>query len=67
MAYVGLQFCSIFNAKEQIDASNFESFIQRLRRKFESLISEENNIRRMLSLNSEDSIESAISVLLSRK
>ncbi|OHT13771.1 hypothetical protein TRFO_15987 [Tritrichomonas foetus] len=67
MAYVGMQFSSLFNAKARIDESNFESFVHKLRKKFDDLISTENNLRHMLSLNSSDSVESAVSHLIRQK
>ena len=67
MSYVALQFSSLFNTKAEIDSSNFEAFIQKLRYKFDKLITTDNNVRHMLSLNSSDSLEFAVSQLLRAK
>lgn len=67
MTSVALQFSSFFNANATIDSANFELFIQQLRHKFDKLTATENKIRSMLSLQPNESIESAIAILISNQ
>ncbi|OHS95111.1 hypothetical protein TRFO_38657 [Tritrichomonas foetus] len=64
MGYVGLQFCSIFDVNEKIDENNFENFLKGLRALMEKQLTQEKNLRQLLLLGPNQSIENAVSNLL---
>lgn len=64
MSFVVRHFCSLYDVKEQINESNFETFVINISKQFQSLLSEESKIRHLLSLAPEQPISNSISQLL---
>ena len=64
MSYVGLQFPTYYNIEESFNETSFANFLKVIKEKFEKLLETEKNLRRLLSLNSNQSIEHVVSLLL---
>ena len=64
IAFVANNFCALFDVKNVLDDSSFEPFIINIRTKLSSLLSLEANLRELLNLGPQQSIEDSVSSLL---
>jgi chromosome segregation ATPase len=60
IGFFALQFSSIVDLNEKLTQSNFKTVVQKLRSEFERLLSQDRNLRLLLSLGPKQSIEDAI-------
>ena len=67
MTLVGRQFCSLFDVSEKFTEETFDAFLKKIRSEFERLTRTERNIRQLLALGPNQSIEDALSSLLLKK
>ena len=63
-AFVTHNFCALFDVKNTLDDSNFETFILNVRNKLSALLALESNLRELLNLGPNQSIEDSVSALL---
>ena len=64
IAFVANNFCTLFDVKNVLDDSSFEPFIINIRTKLSSLLALEANLRELLNLGPNQSIEDSVSSLL---
>lgn len=64
MEFVLLQFCELYDLQEKINENNFEKFLRGVKSSLEKLTKQEHNLRRLLALGPNQSIENAVSKLL---
>ena len=64
IAQIGLEFCSIFDVKSQINETNFEMFIRNIKKQLVSLLDQDHKIRSLLSLGPKQSIADAVELLM---
>lgn len=64
MGLVGMQFCNLINLNDKIDENNFENFLKEVREMLEKLVKQDSNLRQLLCLGPNQSVEDAVSKLL---
>ena len=67
MTLVGRQFCSLFDVTEQFTEESFGVFVRKIRSEFERMTRLERNVRHLLGLGPNQSIEDALSCVLLKK